>query len=160
MELKQIKELIALMEKAGLKKIRIKDKDKYEIELEKQDEHTMPSQQIAHHAPADFQSRIHSPHRSSHPEEQHKSEARPEAKQADGKFITAPLVGTVYHAPSPEDPTFVKVGDRVDENTVVCIIEAMKVMNEVKAGVSGTVAEVLVSNAHPVEFGAKLIRIV
>ena len=54
------------------------------------------------------------------------------------------MVGTFYSAPSPDDPAFVKVGDKVDENTVVCIIEAMKVMNEVKAGVSGTVAEVLV----------------
>jgi acetyl-CoA carboxylase biotin carboxyl carrier protein len=50
------------------------------------------------------------------------------------RFITAPLVGTMYHAASPEDASFVKVGDRVDENTIVCIIEAMKVMNEVKAG--------------------------
>ena len=53
-----------------------------------------------------------------------------------------------------------KVGDRVDENTVVCIIEAMKVMNEVKAGMSGTIAEIFVENAHPVEFGTKLFRIV
>ena len=158
MELKQIKELIALMDKAGLKKIRIKDKDKYEIELEKQDE-------IAPHAPAvtyvqaahpdihsKFQGHPPAPSKPVHHEEPHKA--------AEGRFITAPLVGTVYHSPSPEDPPFVKVGDRVDENTVVCIIEAMKVMNEVKAGSSGTIAEVLISNANPVEFGAKLIRIV
>ncbi|MBS0650861.1 MAG: acetyl-CoA carboxylase biotin carboxyl carrier protein, partial [Verrucomicrobia bacterium] len=63
-------------------------------------------------------------------------------------------------APSPDDPPFIKVGDRVEENTVVCIIEAVKVMNEVKAGVSGVVAEILVDNAHPVEFGTKILRIV
>ncbi len=158
MELKQIKELIALMDKAGLKKIRIKD-DKNEIELEKQDEHS-PHPQIYTQAHPDFHPKVHTPQRPSHHEEHPKHEEKPEMKQPDGKFITAPLVGTVYHASSPEDPVFVKVGDRVDENTVVCIIEAMKVMNEVKAGISGTVAEVLVSNAHPVEFGAKLIRIV
>jgi acetyl-CoA carboxylase biotin carboxyl carrier protein len=158
-ELKQIKELIALMDKAGLKKIRIKDKDKYEIELEKQDD--VPSHApVAAYMPAphpDIHSKFagHAPasHPASHP-------APVESPKVDGRFITAPLVGTVYHSPSPEDSPFVKVGDRVDENTVVCIIEAMKVMNEVKAGVSGTVAEVLVSNAHPVEFGAKLIRVV
>ena len=50
----------------------------------------------------------------------------------------SPMVGTFYASPSPEDPNFVKVGDQVDENTVLCIIEAMKVMNEVKAGISGT----------------------
>ena len=78
----------------------------------------------------------------------------------EGKFITAPLVGTMYQANSPEDAAFVKVGDRVDENTVVCIIEAMKVMNEVKAGMNGTIAEILIENAHPVEFGTKLFRVV
>ncbi len=151
MELKQIKELIALMDKAGLKKIRIKDKDKYEIELEKQDEHVPQPAVFVPHPEA---------HPKFHPPRPHHEEHKVEEKKVDGKFITAPLVGTVYQAPSPDDAPFVKVGDRVDENTVVCIIEAMKVMNEVKAGISGTVAEILVTNAHPVEFGAKLIRIV
>jgi acetyl-CoA carboxylase biotin carboxyl carrier protein len=155
-ELKQIKELIALMDKAGLKKIRIKDKDKYEIELEKQDENIHPAPQATSVHP-DFQHKFHEPHPA--PRHPHHLET-PKTEKVDGKFITAPLVGTVYHASSPEDAPFVKVGDRVDENTVVCIIEAMKVMNEVKAGMSGTVAEVLVKNAHPVEFGAQLIRIV
>ena len=70
------------------------------------------------------------------------------------------MVGTFYTSPSPDDPVFVKVGDRVDENTVVCIIEAMKVMNEVKAGASGVIAEICIDNAHPVEFGTKMMRIV
>lgn len=147
MDIKQIKELIALMDKAKLKKFRMKDKDK-EIELEKQDDHA--PHPVAHPHPPEFQRPV------VHPPQRHHEET----KIVDGKFITAPLVGTVYHSPSPEDSPFVKVGDRVDENTVVCIIEAMKVMNEVKAGVSGTIAEILVSNSHPVEFGAKLIRIV
>ena len=162
MELKQIKELIALMDKAGLKKIRIKDKDKYEIELEKQDDMpphapTMTYVQAPH---PDIHSKFPGHASAPHPGASHLGTPQAEEKKMDGKFITAPLVGTVYHSPSPEDSPFVKVGDRVDESTVVCIIEAMKVMNEVKAGVSGTVAEVLVSNAHPVEFGAKLIRVV
>lgn len=149
MEIKQIKELVTLMDKAGLKTIRIKDKDK-EIELVKHDVHVP---QTAHPAP------VFHPHPEIHPP--HRPHAEPAAPQpVDGKFVTAPLVGTIYHSPSPEDAPFVKVGDKVDENTVVCIIEAMKVMNEVKAGTSGTVVEILVKNAHPVEFGAKLIRIV
>ncbi len=60
----------------------------------------------------------------------------------------------------PDDPYFVKVGDKVSEDTLVCIVEAMKVMNEVKAGVSGTVAEICLENGYPVEFGTKLFRIV
>ncbi len=160
MDLKQIKELMAAMEKAGLKRIRIKDKDKYEIELERQDE--TPT-----HPPA--VTLVHASHPEMHPKfpihsppfhKEHISGDKIEDKQAEGKFITAPLVGTAYRAASPEDSPFVKVGDRIDENTVVCIIEAMKVMNEVKAGMSGTIAEIFVENGHPVEFGAKLFRIV
>lgn len=74
-------------------------------------------------------------------------------------FVKSPMVGTFYSSPAADEPTFVKVGDKIDKDTVVCIIEAMKVMNEIKAGVSGTVAEVLVQNGHPVEFGTKLFRI-
>ncbi len=157
MELKQIKELVSLMEKAGLKKIRIKDKDRYEIELEKHDDQPPPSlPQIVTHSHPEIHSKLNMNTRPLH----HEETGKEGEKKVEGKFITAPLVGTVYHASSPEDPPFIKIGDRVDENTVVCIIEAMKVMNEVKAGVSGVVAEILVSNAHPVEFGAKLVRIV
>ncbi len=152
MELKQIKELMAAMEKAGIKRLRIKDKEEYELELERKDDHAPqpPAPVLAPHL-----------HHGPHPEVHHKfPPPKVEEKKVEGKFIAAPLVGTVYYAPSPEDPHFVKVGDKVDENTIVCIIEAMKVMNEVKAGISGTVAEILVENAHPVEFGTKLIRVV
>ena len=76
-----------------------------------------------------------------------------------GVYVTSPMVGTFYNASSPEDPPFVKPGDKIEKHSVVCIIEAMKVMNEVKAGVAGTVVEVLVENGHPVEFGTKLYRI-
>jgi acetyl-CoA carboxylase biotin carboxyl carrier protein len=69
------------------------------------------------------------------------------------------MVGTFYRSASPGDPTFVKIGDAVSENSVVCIIEAMKVMNEVKAQKSGKIVEILVENMQPVEFGTKLFRI-
>lgn len=89
-----------------------------------------------------------------------KGERGGHAATAPGTFVTSPMVGTFYASPGPDQPSFVKVGDRVDENTVVCIVEAMKVMNEVKAGISGTVAEILTDNAQPVEFGTRLLRIV
>jgi len=153
MELKQIKELMAAMEKAGIKRLRIKDKEEYELELERKDEAS------AVHAPAPVYSHPEFHANSPHHLPPHR-ENLPNEKKVDGKFISAPLVGTMYYASSPEDPPFVKVGDKVDENTVVCIIEAMKVMNEVKAGIAGTIAEILVDNAQPVEFGTKLFRIV
>jgi acetyl-CoA carboxylase biotin carboxyl carrier protein len=76
------------------------------------------------------------------------------------KCIVSPMVGTFYLSPSPSDPAFVKAGDQVSEDSVVCIVEAMKVMNEVKAGVKGTIKRVMAENGQPVEFGAKLFEIV
>lgn len=73
--------------------------------------------------------------------------------------VDSPLVGTFYRSPSPEAESFVSEGDRVDEDTVLCIVEAMKVMNEVTAGVRGIVREALVENGDPVEFGEPLFKI-
>ncbi len=83
-----------------------------------------------------------------------------EDKEEKVHFITAPMIGTFYRAPDPSSPPFVKEGDHVNKGDVVCIIEAMKLMNEVEADVSGTVKEVLVENAQPVEFGQKLFAII
>jgi acetyl-CoA carboxylase biotin carboxyl carrier protein len=73
--------------------------------------------------------------------------------------IASPMVGTFYRSPSPDSAPFVQVGQAVTEDTVVCIIEAMKVMNEIKAEVRGTVVEVLVENGTPVQFGQPLFRV-
>lgn len=77
----------------------------------------------------------------------------------EGKLIKSPMVGTFYSAPNPDSPAFVKTGDSVDAESTVCIIEAMKVMNEIKAELSGTIAEVLVQNGESVEYGQPLFRI-
>lgn len=73
--------------------------------------------------------------------------------------VKSPMVGTFYRAPSPDDSPFVEVGDRIRTGQTVCIIEAMKLMNEIEAEVSGTVIEVLVQNGEPVEYGQPLMRI-
>ncbi len=73
--------------------------------------------------------------------------------------IIAPMVGTFYRAPAPEEPPFVDVGDRISTGQAVCIIEAMKLMNELEAEVSGQVVEILVQNGEPVEFGQVLMRV-
>ena len=75
------------------------------------------------------------------------------------KEIVSPMVGTLYRAASPDAPAFVEVGKAVTEDTVVCIIEAMKVMNEIKAETSGVIAEVLAENGKPVQFGQALFRV-
>ncbi|HUJ45225.1 MAG TPA: acetyl-CoA carboxylase biotin carboxyl carrier protein [Opitutaceae bacterium] len=74
-------------------------------------------------------------------------------------YIKAPMVGTFYRAPSPESPPFVEVNAKVSENSVVCIIEAMKIMNEIQAEAKGTVVEILVENGQPVEYGQRLFKI-
>ena len=73
--------------------------------------------------------------------------------------IKSPMVGTLYTAPSPDSEPYVAVGSHVDENTVVCIVEAMKVMSEVRAEVSGIITEIRVKNAQPVEYGQVLFRV-
>ena len=73
--------------------------------------------------------------------------------------VSAPIVGTFYSAAAPDAPAYVQVGDRVETGTVLCIIEAMKLMNEIEAEVAGTVTEILVKNEEPVEYGQTLFRI-
>ena len=74
-------------------------------------------------------------------------------------YIKASMVGTFYRAPSPESPSFVEVDAKVVENSVVCIIEAMKIMNEIQAETKGTILEILVENGQPVEYGQRLFRV-
>jgi len=83
----------------------------------------------------------------------------PTAPSANVKEIVSPMVGTFYRAPSPDAASFVEVGQQVDEETVVCIIEAMKVMNEIKAEVKGIITEVAAENGKPVEFGQALFKV-
>lgn len=89
-----------------------------------------------------------------------KGEAAAADKADDGlKPIASPMVGSFYAAPSPDAAPFVKVGDTVDAETVVCVIEAMKVFNEIKAEMRGTIRKVLIENGQPVEFGQPLFMV-
>ncbi|MBX2820130.1 MAG: acetyl-CoA carboxylase biotin carboxyl carrier protein [Rhodothermaceae bacterium] len=87
-------------------------------------------------------------------------EAAPAAASENDHTIKAPIVGTFYSAPSPDADPFISVGDRVNKGDVLCIIEAMKLMNEIEAEVSGTVKEILINNSEPVEYDQPLFVIV
>lgn len=167
MEVKQINQLMVAMGRYGVKKLSLK-KEGFEIQLEREDRFSEP------HFEALSEEGEENPLRSDFAKRRAqglvsqeafaKAEvpvaAQTESKEEEGSvFIDAPMVGTIYLAPSPNDPMFVKKGDAIEENTVVCLVEAMKVMNEVKAGVKGVIAEVLVENAHPVEYGSRLFRV-
>lgn len=150
MNLEQIKELTAILESSKLKKIVVKSGD-FEVQLEKEGESP-----LAAHLPPPY----YPPRAEAAPQpEPIKAPPLPSPIAASGSFVTSPMVGTFYTSASPDKPPFVKIGDKVEEHTVVCIIEAMKVLNEVKAGVKGTVAEILIDNTQPVEFGSKMFRI-
>jgi len=161
-DLKQIKELMAAMRRAGLKRISLKEKTGFEIELECFDANPQV-QTIQQIVPAGFRDyhppMTHETLSATHHQTPaaHKHEAPRE--EAPGKAITAPMVGTFYASPSPDKAPYVKVGDKVDAHTVVCIIEAMKVMNEIKAECKGVIVDVMAENAKPVEFGQKLFAV-
>lgn len=91
------------------------------------------------------------------PEQPAQEKAEPSAP--NGETVKSPIVGTYYAAPSPDDPPFVKEGDKVSKGQTLCIIEAMKIMNEIDAEFSGTIEKILVSNAQPVEFDQPLFII-
>ena len=87
-------------------------------------------------------------------------ESKAEPVEEEGMiFITSPMVGTFYRAPSSESPPYVEVGNKVEPKKIVCIIESMKLFNEIEAEVSGSVAKILVENGQPVEYGQKLMLI-
>ena len=143
MDLKDIKALIDLMQKNGLTAFEM-EKDGFRISLAKETAFASP----ASYAPVPQVAAAAAP-----------AAPTPEAKPVIvGKEIISPMVGTLYTAASPESPAFVTVGQKVTPDTVVCIIEAMKVMNEIKAEVSGTITEVAAENGQPVQFGQALFR--
>lgn len=177
MDLKQIKELMSAMEKTGTQRLRVKEEG-YELLLERQDG------RIAHmeSTPQEFYKQEIRDDRFFQRQDaaffkagtqgqagqlQTKNDnntdggvsVREESKLKKGDVIKSPMVGTFYMAASPDDQPFIKIGDMVEADTVICIIEAMKVMNEIKAGARGRVSEILVENNQPVEFGTPLYRI-
>ena len=148
MELKDIKELIALMKKNDLSVFKM-EKEGFKITLKKENDQspTISYQSVA--APVAVP--VAAPAAAVLVDT---TVAKPELRE-----IVSPMVGTFYAAPSPESPAFVAVGQEITPDTVVCIIEAMKVMNEIKAEVSGTIAEIAIESGKPVQFGQALFRL-
>jgi len=150
LELKDIKAIIDLMKKNDLAVFKL-EKEGMKIELEAH-RHPVPlvaTQPVVQSAPAAAQVATPSSTPASPPVE-------PKAKY---KEVVSPMVGTFYRAPSPDSAPYVQVGQDITADTVVCIIEAMKVMNEIKAEIQGVIAEVLAENGTPVQFGQPLFRV-
>jgi len=148
MNLKEIKEIISLMEEHNLSEIEIEKGDQ-KIKLRK----TMKSDSgIVMEQPVIIQR--------PHAAETESSKESPQEKKISNLIeIKAPIVGTFYRSPSPDAASFVEVGQEIEVGQVVCIIEAMKLMNEIKSEVRGKVVDILVENADPIEFGQILLLI-
>ncbi len=115
-----------------------------------------PVTQVVHHGPVAVPAPTFAPAPVSGPAA---AAAAPKPEAKPGVVVTSPFVGTFYRAPSPDSPPFVDVGTVVKKGQALCIVEAMKLMNEIEAEVPGKIAEIMVANATPVEFGQALFRI-
>lgn len=140
MDIKQIRELIELME----------EKDLANLEYGKKDDYIHLTRNVAVQTVAVPQAVL--------PADSTAPASAPAPKAPSGKVETSPMVGVFYSAPSPNDPPFVKVGQKVEAGDQLGIIEAMKIMNPLEATQSGIIEEILVSNAEVVQFGQPVIR--
>lgn len=154
MDLEQIKELLKLVAESGVSEVEIEDEDFRMVVrtgAAQAPPTTQPTPVVHQLSPATAES----PEGPSTGEDGTPS-TKPEASAANGRVLRAPIVGTYYAAPSPDAEPFVQVGDVVKPGDVLCIIEAMKLMNEIEAEVGGTIREILVENAQPVQYDEPL----
>jgi acetyl-CoA carboxylase biotin carboxyl carrier protein len=152
LELDDIKAIIDLMKKNDLAVFKL-ERDGFKIELEA---HRSPSPTTVV-LPHNIAATMPLPHAG--PVAATVTEGPSVTMGVPLKEILSPMVGTFYRAPSPDSAPYVEVGQEVNEESLVCIIEAMKVMNEIKAEIKGIIAEILVENGTPVQFGQPLIRV-
>jgi acetyl-CoA carboxylase biotin carboxyl carrier protein len=157
MDINIIKSLVKLVEKSDIDELKLEEKD-FKIRITKHGN----VKTLAEPAPAVIQAPLPAPQISSF---EHKVQEAPvhEASKAEGGEdlleICSPMVGTFYRSPAPDADPYVKVGDGIEPGKVLCIIEAMKLMNELEAEVSGEIVKILVENAQPVEYNQPLFLI-
>lgn len=152
MDLKLVKKLLDLISESEVDEVSIEEGE-FKLKVKKK----------ADPPPAGFQYQLPSQPQAPQPQ-QTGTPAEPQAEKTadsepDGDVVKSPIVGTFYESPSPDSDPFVSVGDHVSEGQTLCIIEAMKIMNEIEAEFSGTIQKILVSNASPVEFDQPLFVI-
>ncbi len=155
MDLKQIKQLIDLMQRSDLTEFAVEEEG-FKIKIARASNSAAapavtyaPAPAAAAPAPAPAPA---APAPSAAP-------AAPAGDEAGIIYVKSPMVGTFYKAASPESKAFAEIGTKITETSVVCIIEAMKIMNEIQSEVKGTIVEILVENGSPVEYGQKLFKV-
>lgn len=147
MDLRKLKKLIDLVQESGISELEVTEGEE-KVRIAKHPSAGATYYAPAHHAPAPA------------PAAAPVAVAAPAAPaEPDGHVVKSPMVGTFYRASSPETKSFVNVGDAVTQGATLCIIEAMKLMNEIESDVGGTVKAILVENGQPVEYGQPLFII-
>ena len=144
MDIRKVKKLIELLEESGISEIEISEGEE--------------SVRISRYPNPGMMSFAPPPQHYAPPQPEQKTEPAAEPAQK-GHQVTAPMVGTFYSSPSPGSKPFVEIGSQVAVGDTLCIIEAMKMMNQIEADVAGKVVSILVENGDPVEFGQPLFRI-
>jgi len=161
LDLKQIKLIIDLMKRSDLTEFEVEEEG-FKIKIKRNSGEIAPvGGYSAHPFPA---MPMTEPVRASVAAAPAAPAASPAQASANGEeagfaYVKSPMVGTFYRSPSPDSPPFLDVGSKVEEKSVACIIEAMKIMNEIQAEVKGTVVEMLVENGQPVEYGQRLFKV-
>ena len=145
MEYEKIKQLIEDMENSKITSLDIEFPDGMKVKMEKSTEKVVATEKIEE--PREYVEVV-------------KTEEKTEDKVVEGNIIKSPMIGTFYSKPSPDSMPYVEVGTVVKKGTVLCIVEAMKLMNEIESEFDGKIVEVLVKDGEPVDYGKPLFRIV
>lgn len=171
MDLKQIQELIRFVSKAGVSEVQLEQGDfKITIKTQSEEDKKAAQQQMMpqmYHAPMmqqmpQMQQMQHAQmpqQQQSAPAQETAAPAAPKAAESNLLTIKSPMIGTFYRKPSPDKEPFVKVGDRVEKGQVVCVIEAMKLFNEIESEVSGVISKILADDSSPVEYDQPLFLV-
>ncbi len=155
MNIKDIENLIKFVQKSGVSEVSLEQKD-FKITIKTQHQREISGSHTVIHAPAPAPV-MHAPA----PVAVAPAPAAPAKTNDESKYVTikSPMIGTFYRTPSPDKPIFVNVGDEIKPGKVLCIIEAMKLFNEIESEVSGKIVKVLVDNATPVEYDQPLFLV-
>ena len=160
MDFKQIQELIKMINKSQIGEVTIEQKD-FRITIKQKEENI--TQVVSHTAPVHMAPPVHqiAPQAQGSPAPVAAVQEQKSAAAADANLITikSPMIGTFYRRPSPDKPNFVEIGDEVATGKVVCIIEAMKLFNEIESEVSGKIVKILVEDSSPVEYDQPLFLV-
>lgn len=156
MKAKEIQDLIDFISKSGLDEVNI-ETEEFKIKVKKNSE--VKTQMVQAAAPAPQPAASPAPAPTSTPPAQEKPKDTGSSEEGNYLTIKSPMIGTFYRTPNPESPNFVNVGDSVKAGDTVCIVEAMKLFNEIESDISGKIVKILVDNASPVEYDQPLFLV-